>query len=84
MSLEDDFQAASKAAMSLPAQGPESLLEMYGLYKQATSGDADGKRPGAFNLRARAKYDAWKSRAGMSQDDARQAYIAAVAAKKAP
>ena len=35
-------------------------LKFYALYKQATLGDCKGKRPGAMNIVARYKYDAWK------------------------
>ena len=75
MSLQDDFEAAQKTAFTLPNQPPESLLKMYGLYKQATSGDAAGSRPGAFNFKARAKFDAWAEVKGMSSEDAMSQYI---------
>ena len=76
MSLEDTFQAA--VARMNGHTGPvdnQDKLRLYALYKQATVGDVQGKRPGALNMVARAKYDAWAERRGMSQDDARQAYI---------
>ena len=37
----------------------EMKLEFYALYKQATVGDASGKRPGMMDFVGRAKYDAW-------------------------
>jgi hypothetical protein len=36
-----------------------TLLKIYALYKQATEGDVDGKRPGFTDMVGRAKYDAW-------------------------
>ena len=75
MSLQEDFEAAQKAAFELPTQSPESLLTMYGLYKQATTGDVTGSRPGAFNFKGRAKYDAWAERKGMAREDAISKYI---------
>jgi len=75
MSLKDDFEAAQKAAFNLPNQPPESLLKMYSLYKQATAGDVTGSRPGAFNFKGRAKYDAWAEVKGVSSDDAMTQYI---------
>ena len=75
MSLKEDFEAAQKTAFTLPNQPPESLLKMYALYKQATAGDVTGSRPGAFNFKARAKYDAWAEAKGMSADDAMTQYI---------
>ena len=75
MSLQDDFDAAKKTAFTLPNQAPESLLKMYGLYKQATTGDVSGSRPGAFNFKARAKFDAWTEVQGMSNEDAMTQYV---------
>jgi len=51
------------------------LLELYSLYKQATMGDATGKRPGAFDFKGRAKWDAWKQREGLSREEAMRQYI---------
>lgn len=79
MSLQDDFEAAQKAAFALTTQPPpQALLTMYALFKQATHGDVSGERPGAFNFKGRAKYDAWAERKGMSADDAMTNYIAFV------
>lgn len=78
MALSDDFEAAVKRVNGLPSAPPSNvLLDLYGLYKQATVGDATGKRPGITDLRGRAKYDAWAGRKGMSKDDAMRAYITA-------
>lgn len=75
MSLKDDFEDAKVRVMSLPSAGPEVQLKLYGLYKQSTAGDVSGKRPGMLDIRGRAKYDAWASRKGTSNDDAMEAYI---------
>lgn len=75
MDLRNQFEAAIEKAKSLPSQSNETLLELYGLYKQATAGDVQGDRPGGFDFRGAAKYDAWAKRRGMSQDEAMQAYI---------
>lgn len=32
-------------------------------------------RPGMLDLKGKAKWDAWKSKEGMSQNDAKEAYI---------
>ena len=53
----------------------ELKLEFYALYKQATEGDVSGKRPGMMDFVGRAKYDAWASLKGKTQDAAKQAYI---------
>jgi len=78
MDLRNQFEATIEKAKSLPSQSNETLLELYGLYKQATVGDVQGDRPGGFDFRGAAKYDAWAKRRGMSQEEAMQAYVALV------
>ena len=75
MDLKERFEGAIKKAKELPSQSNDTLLELYGLYKQATEGDVQGDRPGGFDFRGAAKYDAWENRRGMSADDAMQAYV---------
>lgn len=75
MALEQDFAAAKEKINSLPAQDNENLLKMYSLYKQATVGDASGKKPGMFDLVGKAKFDAWEALKGMSKEAAMQNYI---------
>jgi acyl-CoA-binding protein len=52
-----------------------TLLKLYALYKQASSGDADGKRPGFGDMVGRAKWDAWHELAGKAKDEAMQEYV---------
>jgi len=75
----DDFAAAQERVQGL-AKRPanEELLELYGLYKQATEGDVSGSRPGMLDLKGRAKYDAWAARKGLSAVDAKKKYVAFV------
>ena len=75
---QPEFEQALKDVKALPDQPPNVLLELYGLYKQATEGDVSGKRPSMLDLRARAKYDAWVSRLGLSHEQAMDQYVAAV------
>ena len=63
---------------SARAPDPGSLLELYGLFKQSTVGDATGGRPGMLDIRGRAKFDAWAKRKGTPKDDAMEAYVAVV------
>ncbi|RPH45817.1 MAG: acyl-CoA-binding protein [Burkholderiales bacterium] len=55
-----------------------TLLKLYALYKQATDGDAAGKRPGFTDMIGRAKFDAWAEIKGTSKDDAMQQYVSLV------
>ncbi|MFW9917485.1 MAG: acyl-CoA-binding protein [Candidatus Thorarchaeota archaeon] len=72
--VKSEFDDALERVKNLPSQPPNTLLKLYGLYKQATKGDATGKRPGRLDFRGRAKFDAWASRKGMPQEEAMKAY----------
>ena len=82
MAIDQEFQAAVARVAGLRNLSNDTLLSLYGLYKQATHGDVTGSRPSAFDLKGRAKHDAWTSRRGMTKDQAMTAYVAAVAALK--
>lgn len=74
--LDSQFAAAAERVKQLPERPDnDALLRLYALYKQGSDGDVSGKRPSAISFVDRAKYDAWADLAGMSQDDAKQAYI---------
>jgi acyl-CoA-binding protein len=53
----------------------QTLLKLYALYKQASSGDVDGKRPGFTDMVGRAKWDAWNELKGTSANDAMKQYV---------
>ncbi|VEU23784.1 DEKNAAC105012 [Brettanomyces naardenensis] len=53
----------------------DELLELYGLYKQATIGDNTTERPGLFDFKKKYKWDAWDKLKGLSQEEAEQKYI---------
>jgi acyl-CoA-binding protein len=74
MSAEFDAAVARVSEMTTDP-GNDVKLKMYALYKQATQGDVQGKRPGFTNPVGRAKYDAWAEVSGMSTEDAEAAYI---------
>ena len=74
-----NFDAAVRDVKSLPNEpGTAELLELYALYKQATVGDVSGPRPGVFDVRARAKHDAWAKARGLSTAEAMARYVALV------
>lgn len=53
----------------------EDLLKLYGLYKQATEGDNVSERPGGFDFKAAAKYNAWMNMKGKSKEEAAGQYV---------
>lgn len=74
--LKKRFEQAVADSKKLPEKPDNmTLLKIYALYKQATAGDADGKRPGFTDMVGRAKYDAWAAVKGQSSDEAMQAYV---------
>ena len=74
--LKSLFDKAVSESKSLPEKPDNmTLLKIYALYKQASSGDVDGKRPGFTDMVGRAKWDAWNGLKGTSADDAMQQYI---------
>jgi acyl-CoA-binding protein len=72
----DEAQTRAKALAKAPST--DDLLELYALYKQATTGDVSGARPGMMDFKGRAKFDAWTKRKGTGKDEATRAYIALV------
>ncbi|KAH9551814.1 hypothetical protein CY35_09G033000 [Sphagnum magellanicum] len=76
MGLKEDFDQAAKDALTLPESTTnEDKLILYGLFKVATVGKPETSRPGIFDPKGRAKWDAWKKVEDKSQDEARQEYI---------
>ena len=69
----DKAMAESKNFSERPDNA--TLLRIYALYKQGSSGDNTEKKPGFSDMVARAKWDAWTKLKGTSTDDAMQQYI---------
>ena len=70
------FEAAVAASKQLPEKPDNStLLKIYSLYKQATEGDVEGKRPGFIDMVGRAKYDAWAAVKGKGKTEAMKEYV---------
>lgn len=77
--LQARFEAAVAGSKTLSERPDnDTLLDLYALYKQATVGDADGKRPGFADLIGRAKYDAWAAIKGTGREEAMQRYVALI------
>ncbi|KAI3426902.1 hypothetical protein D9Q98_006846 [Chlorella vulgaris] len=84
MGLKEDFDAAAEEAKALPdATSNDDKLQLYGLFKQASVGDVSTARPGMFDPKGKAKWDAWEKQKGKSQDAAMQEYIDLVQSLKA-
>jgi acyl-CoA-binding protein len=74
--LKAQFETAVANSKNL-AERPDNmtLLKLYGLYKQGSSGDNNEPKPGFSDMVARAKWDAWNALKGKPADEAMQQYI---------
>ena len=74
--LKAAFESAVANSKNL-SERPDNatLLKIYALYKQATTGDNTDKKPGFGDMVGRAKWDAWNGLKGTSKDDAMQQYV---------
>lgn len=74
--LKKTFEQAVADSKNLPEKPDnQTLLQIYSLYKQATAGDVEGKKPGFGDMVGRAKWDAWNALKGKSADEAMQEYV---------
>ncbi len=74
--LNTTFQAAVANSKNL-SERPDNatMLKLYALYKQASTGDNADKKPGFSDMVGRAKWDAWNGMKGTDSDAAKQQYI---------
>ena len=71
-----EFEQAALAAKSLPERpDDQTMLLLYALYKQGSSGDVQGSKPGFFDFVGTAKYEAWEKLRGTATGDARRQYV---------
>jgi diazepam-binding inhibitor (GABA receptor modulator, acyl-CoA-binding protein) len=79
MDLNKQFEeAAAKSKEMTRRPTNEELLKLYALYKQGSEGDVTGERPGGFDFKGIAKFDSWEELKGMTQEKAKEEYIAFV------
>ncbi len=79
MTLAERFaESQTRVRRLATTPAPATLLELYGLFKQATAGDVSGARPGLLDFKGRAKWDAWASQRGKTHDAAMEQYVALV------
>lgn len=71
----DEAVSYVKNAQGEAKPSNEEKLKFYSLYKQATEGDVQGKKPGMLDVIGRAKFTAWESLKGKPSEQAMQEYI---------
>ena len=77
MDLQEQFEEAAANSKNLTEKpSNEVLLQLYSLYKQASTGDVDTEPPSnPFDFVNKAKYDAWASLKGKTKQVAMQEYV---------
>lgn len=77
--IEKLFDKAAKYVQTLaPELNSEQLLNLYGLYKQATIGPCNICKPKWYQMQAIKKWEAWKNLGELDQETAMNNYICAV------
>ena len=77
--LDARFEQAAAEVTTLPeAPGDAVKLRLYALYKQGKEGDCTRPRPGIMDFVGKAKHEAWTALKGLSQAEAKEAYISLV------
>jgi diazepam-binding inhibitor (GABA receptor modulating acyl-CoA-binding protein) len=76
VNVNDLFVKATQDVKLLP-ETPDNntLLVLYGLYKQATIGDVNTEKPSFLNFKEVSKWNAWASLKGMQKIQAQGNYI---------
>ena len=81
--LDARFVQAQADAKQLPERPDnDTMLKLYSLYKQGSTGDVSGDKPGFFDFVGVAKYEAWEKLKGISPEEAKQRYIDLVGSLK--
>ena len=79
MSLDAQFSDAQIRVKTLKSRpSNQELLQLYALYKQGSEGNCAGKRPGIFDIKGRAKFDAWALKKGVEAQTAQTEYVSLV------
>ncbi len=74
--LQARFDAAKEDSVKLPKRPDnKTMLLMYAYFKQGSTGDVEGERPGFTDLVGRSKYDAWAEIKGTPREEAMQKYV---------
>ena len=73
--IEEKFEKYCKKIKSASNLDDDTLLSLYGYYKQSTVGGCNIEEPYRIYYREHAKYVAWNNNKNMSKENAMRAYI---------
>ncbi|KAG5888223.1 hypothetical protein JTB14_035572 [Gonioctena quinquepunctata] len=68
-------KAADHLQKLLPNVDNQTLLTLYGYYKQGTEGTCNAPKPSWYDVRSKAKWEAWNKLGKMPRNEAKTMYI---------
>jgi diazepam-binding inhibitor (GABA receptor modulating acyl-CoA-binding protein) len=72
--IKVDFEKACSDIKNVSGLDNDTMLNLYGLYKQALEGDCNTDKPSFFDPRGQAKWSAWNENKGMDSTIAMRRY----------
>jgi diazepam-binding inhibitor (GABA receptor modulating acyl-CoA-binding protein) len=72
--IKVDFEKACSDIKNVSGLDNDTMLNLYGLYKQALEGNCNTDKPGFFDPRGQAKWSAWDENKGMDSITAMRRY----------
>lgn len=73
--LDEEFTQSTEIIKTLTERPTnEELLQLYGLFKQATEGNNTTSQPLLVNIKDRAKWNAWYTKKGKTKRAAQKEY----------
>jgi diazepam-binding inhibitor (GABA receptor modulating acyl-CoA-binding protein) len=73
--VKTDFDKACIDIKLVTNLDNDTLLVLYGLFKQANEGDCNTSRPSFLDPKGQAKWTAWNDNKGLDQQTAMRRYI---------
>ena len=73
--MDEKFLKATEDIRKAKDLDNETLLSLYGYYKQATCGKCNIEEPYRIYYKEHAKYEAWNDKKDMSKEDAMKYYV---------
>jgi len=73
--MEEKFLKAAVDIRGATKLDDDTLLLLYGYYKQATCQNCDITEPYRIYYKEHAKYEAWNSNKGMAKEEAMKLYV---------
>ncbi len=72
--IKGDFEKACSDIKDVSGLDNDTMLNLYGLYKQALEGDCNKDKPSFFDPKGQAKWTAWNENKGMDNITAMRRY----------